>query len=109
MGFMRHQFMWLPSFPPFLAIIYSNVGWIYEEKKFFSLLNTYKVYAQGICVLTNVEKFSRGILIINGEIVWGTICFFYYVWYNLRQLDDQVPLTLTLVAEVNDVSNSYLT
>ena len=35
-------------------------------------------FAQGICVLTNVEKFSRGILIINGEIIWGTVFFFYY-------------------------------
>ena len=67
------------------------------RKKIFSLLNTYKAYvcvcvcmrvcvwssnitfAQGICVLTNVENFSRGILIINGEIIWGTIFFFTMV------------------------------
>lgn len=36
-------------------------------------------FAQGICVLTNVENFSRGILIINGEIIWGTIFFFTMV------------------------------
>lgn len=35
-------------------------------------------FALGICVLTNVEKFSRVILIINGEIIWGTVFFFYY-------------------------------
>ena len=72
--------MWIPSFPPFLATMYSNIGWIYEKKNLLRvcLWSSNITFAQGICVLTNVEKFSRGILIINGEIIWGTVFFFYY-------------------------------